>query len=132
MPDRRTGFHDIHAAGFDGDTDQIRKLIKGGAYVNAIDARGRTALHFVARYHAMDHPSAVLLLEAGADPAIKDKWGRTAKDVRAYYKNLQDKEAEQAEQQQQRSQGWWFGRLLPWGGKRNARGKTDNCYYMLH
>ena len=85
MKQRRFGFHDIHVASYDGDSNTVLTLLAGGAYVNAVDAWGRTPLHFAVRFNDLEQTLPQLLLKFGADPTIRDFWGRTAHDVRAKY-----------------------------------------------
>ena len=50
-------------------------LIKGGAEIDAVDANKDTALHYASQFK---NPRLVeLLLEAGANPNLKDKFGET-------------------------------------------------------
>ena len=57
-------------AAMQGDTDQVRELLQGGADVNAAQGDGMTALHWCA---AHDHPKHLdALLGAGADVRVKD------------------------------------------------------------
>ena len=62
----------------------VRWLLDAGADVNAVDARGDTAMHGAAY---MNHPAVVrLLAERGADPAVwdaKNDAGRTPFDIAA-------------------------------------------------
>ncbi|MEI6713872.1 MAG: ankyrin repeat domain-containing protein [Verrucomicrobiota bacterium] len=58
-----------------GATDILEELIRRGANLNAVDKNGDTALNFTAQFI---QPKAMeLLLEAGADPYIQDKWKQT-------------------------------------------------------
>ena len=59
----------------------IRFLLENGADVNAQDAEGKTALMKAALYGQENHVRR--LLDAGADPLIKSKSGKTAKDFTA-------------------------------------------------
>lgn len=59
-----------------GDVEIVGELLKRGAEVNAVDANGDTALHYTAQFH---QPRVMkILLEAGADPNIQDRWKQTA------------------------------------------------------
>lgn len=51
-------------------------LIAKGAYVNAVDSRGKTPLHLAAGVPA--YSIVRLLLQSGADATIKDNYGKTA------------------------------------------------------
>ena len=75
------GWHDLHVAAYEGALPKIRRLLRKGAYVNAVDAVGRTPLHFAARHHSPDHAVVRTLLAGGADPMARDARGRTARDV---------------------------------------------------
>ncbi|KAL7990454.1 hypothetical protein Chor_013884 [Crotalus horridus] len=56
----------------------IKMLLRAGAYVNAQDDSGRTALHYACE---MKNQSIIpLLIEAGADLSIKDKVWKTNLD----------------------------------------------------
>lgn len=56
--------------------DVVRRVIEGGARVDAQDERGLTALMYAARYRDLE--KARLLVEAGASRTIRDDSGRTA------------------------------------------------------
>jgi len=67
-------------------SDHLDALLKAGLELNARDKDGRTLLHLLALRKLSDRESENLpyklfdrLIAAGADPAIKDKTGRTAK-----------------------------------------------------
>jgi ankyrin repeat protein/tetratricopeptide (TPR) repeat protein len=70
----------IHAtalivAAQNGNIHLIHELIRRGADLNATDVNGDTALNHAAQFH---QPAAMkLLLEAGADASIQDKWKQT-------------------------------------------------------
>ena len=57
------------------DNAEVRRLVQGGADVNAAQADGATALHWAA-YNG-DASLALLLLEAGADVAAANRNGST-------------------------------------------------------
>ena len=59
--------------------DLAKGLIERGANVNAQSARGVTALMVAAAHNSP--PMIGLLMDAGADPEIKNKQGQTAGDV---------------------------------------------------
>jgi ankyrin repeat protein len=90
MTNHLHGWHPLHAAAYYGDITQVRKLLLNGAYVNAIDTKGRTALHFArARRHGkLNDMISELLLSAGAkDHTPLDKFGRAPNDVLKQYAN---------------------------------------------
>jgi ankyrin repeat protein len=64
----------------------MRRLIGAGAAVDAADDQGRTALHFATKAFIAD--MTVILLEAGANPNVRDRDGRTplsqARDMRRW------------------------------------------------
>jgi ankyrin repeat protein len=80
----------VNAKAYNGETALMRSSYKGsegmmvkmlldaGADANARTDAGMTAL--IAAAMAGDAASAEKLLKAGADPAVKDKYGRTAED----------------------------------------------------
>lgn len=53
---------------------QFEALIAAGAQVDARDSLGCTPLHLAARIHALDY--VIRLLDAGADPGVRDDEGR--------------------------------------------------------
>ncbi|HEX5418822.1 MAG TPA: ankyrin repeat domain-containing protein [Gammaproteobacteria bacterium] len=57
------------------DTEEVRRLLRGGADVNAAQADGATALHWAA-YHG-DAALAKLLLKAGANASAANREGST-------------------------------------------------------
>ena len=63
----------------------VRLLVKAGADVNHQTANGMTALMRASYYGLMDVVTA--LLEAGANPVITDKKGRTAFTFAGYARN---------------------------------------------
>jgi hypothetical protein len=54
-------------------------LTEGGAFVDSIDSHGATPLHLCLRH--LNHATAKVLLEAGADATWKDLHGRTPLEV---------------------------------------------------
>ncbi|RDW72345.1 ankyrin repeat domain-containing protein [Aspergillus mulundensis] len=79
-----TPLHCLSCEEWDADDQRgVKALIEYGADVNAQDDEGFTLLHRLLRRH--DPPGNLgefvdVLLEAGADPSIRDKEGKTAKD----------------------------------------------------
>ena len=65
----------IHYAAANGDTDEVARLLAGGADPGDADNVGFTPLHFAAQ----EQQSQVigLLLAAGADVQAADRWGNT-------------------------------------------------------
>ncbi|XP_029008398.1 glutaminase liver isoform, mitochondrial [Betta splendens] len=61
-------------AAFKGDVRSLRRYFLSGLDVNAVDYDGRSALHVAA---AEGHTEVIrfLLENAGANPALKDRWG---------------------------------------------------------
>ncbi|XP_024911992.1 glutaminase liver isoform, mitochondrial [Cynoglossus semilaevis] len=61
-------------AAFRGDVQSLRRYFLSGVDVNAVDYDGRSALHVAA---AEGHAEVIrfLLDNAGANPALKDRWG---------------------------------------------------------
>lgn len=57
-------------------TPCVRKLIQAGVRLNLQDCEGNTALHIAVREHRDD--IALILLEAGAEPEIKNNAGEVA------------------------------------------------------
>ena len=62
---------------FDGDTTMLKRLLKANIQVNASDYDKRTACHIAA---SEGNAAALkLLVEAGADISLVDRWGNTAR-----------------------------------------------------
>ncbi len=72
------GMTALHWAAVAHRPDVIKPLIEGGAEVNAVDRFGYTPLQYAATIDFGDSSTAIELLQAGADPNIKDKDGKTA------------------------------------------------------
>ncbi|XP_042340511.1 glutaminase liver isoform, mitochondrial-like [Plectropomus leopardus] len=61
-------------AAFKGNVQALRRYFLSGVDVNAVDYDGRSALHVAA---AEGHAEVIrfLLENAGANPALRDRWG---------------------------------------------------------
>ena len=80
----KPGWTPLHYAATKGHTDIMTLLLDNYAYIDASSPNGSTPLMMAAMYGT---PAAVkLLLEAGADPLIKNSLGLTAIDF-AYRDN---------------------------------------------
>lgn len=66
----------LRQAILNGATDDISRLINGGANINAKDEKGWTALHFAAQVRRVD--IALMLVKAGAQLDSRADGGRTA------------------------------------------------------
>ena len=53
----------------------LQELIRRGAHLDAVDANKNTALHYAAQFTMPE--TAAALLEAGANPNLRDKWNQT-------------------------------------------------------
>ncbi len=74
----KPGWTPLHYAATQGHLDVMRLLLENHAYIDATSPNGTTPLMMAARYST---PSAVkLLLEAGADPTLKNDQGLSAID----------------------------------------------------
>ena len=60
----------LHAAAAKGDTEEIGRLLKSGAQVDARDGSGRTPLHVAV--HRQQGPAAIILIKGGANPNALD------------------------------------------------------------
>ena len=85
------GWHPLHVAAFYGRVDDVKKLLgEEEAYVEAIDANGRTPLHFARaeRYRGCKQVAALLIAAGANDAGPTDKFGRSPHDVRMAYHRL--------------------------------------------
>ncbi len=74
----KTGWTPLHYAATGGHVDLIRLLLEHHAYIDAESPNGTTPLMMAAYY---GNPAVtLLLLEEGADPALKNQKGLTAYD----------------------------------------------------
>lgn len=71
----RAGRSPLFYAALEGDTNEVKRLIRAGADVNLQDVNSDTPLHFAAQEQKTE--AARLLLEAGADIEAKDRHGNT-------------------------------------------------------
>lgn len=74
--DRLTGGSALHLAAANGAHDALRALLRHHANVGIVDDNGYTALWMAAS--ADDAVAVTMLLEAGADPDVRAKNGRSA------------------------------------------------------
>lgn len=84
LPDNLEAGSPLHHAAKDGSTGVIAMLVEHQAAIEAVDRRGRTALHWTARDEedSSSHAAAVaLLLRLGADPHACDQDGKRAVDL---------------------------------------------------
>jgi uncharacterized protein len=85
-----TGSSPIHAAAANNDKDMLDLLIAKGANLGVQNKEGDTPLVCATKYGGGKEATVKRLLEAGADPAIADKKGKTALD---YAKEKDQKKA---------------------------------------
>ena len=62
-----------------GDLPAVRARLAAGDNVNAVNQFGSTALHYAIQTGRLDVVRE--LIQAGADPTLKNKWGETSRDV---------------------------------------------------
>jgi ankyrin repeat protein len=72
------GMTALHWAVVAHHPEALKVLLAAGADVNAVDHFGYTPLHYAATIDFGDSATATALLQAGADPNIKDKKGKSA------------------------------------------------------
>jgi ankyrin repeat protein len=77
----KTGWTPLHYAATRGDVAIIQLLLDESAYIDAESPNGSTPLMMAAMYGTPE--SAKFLLQAGADPTIKNQLGLTAADFAA-------------------------------------------------
>lgn len=71
-------FSALHLASYVCSPEIADLLVQKGANVNSLNVKGQSPLHIASRDNCL--PVVVSLLEAGADPMIKDKTGKLARD----------------------------------------------------
>ena len=74
----KPGWAPLHYAATNGHTDIMRLLLEENAYIDAASPNGTTPLMMAAQYS--DVSSVKLLLEAGADPLLRNALGLSALD----------------------------------------------------
>ena len=101
----KPGWAPLHYAATKGHLDVMNVLLENHAYIDAASPNGTTPLMMAAMYGT---PSAVkLLLEAGADPALKNIQGLTAIDFAQRDKRLDSAEIIAAFVRSQQPKGKW-------------------------
>lgn len=83
----KPGWAPLHYAATNGHKDIMNLLLEENAYIDAASPNGTTPLMMAAHYS--DASAVKLLLEAGADPTLKNHQGLTAMDF-AYRGGHQD------------------------------------------
>lgn len=86
IPDN-DGLSPLHHAVISNRRLNIAALLRCGALVNAQDLAGWTPLHHCACLLVADRDTARLLLENGAQPALKTAKGQTAADIALHFRN---------------------------------------------
>ena len=101
----KPGWAPLHYAATNGHLEVMNVLLEHHAYIDAASPNGSTPLMMAAMYGT---PSAVkLLLEAGADPSLKNIQGMTAIDFAQRDKRLDSAEIIAAFVRGQRPKGTW-------------------------
>ncbi len=101
----KPGWAPLHYAATKGHLEVMDVLLKNHAYIDAASPNGSTPLMMAAMYGT---PSAVkLLLEAGADPSLKNVQGLTAIDFAQRDKRLDSAEIIAAFVRGQQPKGKW-------------------------
>lgn len=105
----KTGWTPLHYAASTGNVQQIdivRLLLENHAYIDAPSPNGTTPLMMAAQYGSMD--MVQLLLQEGADPALKNQLGLSAADfaLRASRAEAAN-EIAKAVRQRQPNRGQW-------------------------
>ena len=81
--EQRDGWLPIHYAARWGDLNMLNTLIKAGANINGKTNSKETALHKCARWDRKE--AAIILLELGADPTIRNSDGIKASGLTVDY-----------------------------------------------
>lgn len=80
-----TGRTELHMAVLHRDVDKVRVLLNGGAFANAVDSDGRTALHYAVVPDPLGVDRSYLLVNAllahNADSSIEDNTGHAPIDL---------------------------------------------------
>jgi len=101
----KPGWTPLHYAATNSRLDVMRLLLDKFAYIDAASPNGSTPLMMAAMY---GNSSAVkLLLEAGADPTIKNQLGLTAIDFAQQVKRVESAEIIAAFVRARRPKGTW-------------------------
>jgi len=79
----RTGMTALHLAAWNHCAPVVRMLIDAGAAVDQVDDSGNTALHHAVHMHTrdLDGTTIQVLIQAGADPRLKNRWGDSPIEV---------------------------------------------------